>query len=66
VKMFTARFPGWCGGCGDRITPGDEVGYSSYDDGVVLCGDCLRSEREPSAPEPVCPACFMIHAGECL
>lgn len=65
-SAFPAKYPGRCADeCGQRIEVGDLVRY--VDDGDLRSVDCaadpvtVTGAREPQ----VCPACWLVHAGEC-
>jgi hypothetical protein len=63
TRLFEARYDGRCDANGCRIEAGDMIGYADgYD--KPLCKHCWREEMKP--PDPICPDCFTIHAGECL
>lgn len=57
--MFKAKYHGDCAE-GDHIYPGDEVMYD--DDDELVHEHCATKEAVSQAK---CPACNMIHAGEC-
>jgi hypothetical protein len=62
---FTARYPGRCAACDERIHEGDLV---KYDDDELVHTRC----EVPSLPNDrddltrVCRNCYCIHTGECL
>ncbi|AYR01668.1 hypothetical protein SEA_SCARLETT_68 [Mycobacterium phage Scarlett] len=66
-STFVARFPGRCGGCPDRVQPGDEVAFMS--DGAVIhvsCEDDLAATTTEPRRHPVCGTCWLEHPkGEC-
>lgn len=62
---FTARYNTTCPECGERVAPGDEMGWF---DNVAVCSPCLVGA--PDVPPekllgPRCPDCFTYHRGEC-
>jgi hypothetical protein len=62
---FEAKYYGRCAGCEERIEPGDQVEYADEE----LVHTHCDPQADPDAPtrnEKRCPACFTIHAGECL
>lgn len=60
---FTAKYPGRCGVCDERIRPGDLCAYA---EDVVVHADCPEPEATRTA-RPVCGRCHMETAanGEC-
>lgn len=62
---FTARYPGTCASCQERIAVDDDVRY--VDD--ELChDDCATDGPPPPLPRPnrpPYPVCYLVHAGEC-
>lgn len=58
---FTARYPGRCPGCGERIEPGDMVKREDLDVVHADCDDVLPD----LAPKPVCSVCFVERPCEC-
>lgn len=60
-RPFEARYHTTCAGCEEKISPGDLV---KFVDDEVVHEDCEPREERPA--KPPCPACFMVHAGECL
>jgi hypothetical protein len=60
---FNARYPGRCeGDCGGEIEPGDEV---SYVDDQLMHTDCQPRHWPDGEKPPICPHCWLQHAGEC-
>lgn len=58
---FAARYHGTCGSCEEHISPGDDVRFEDDELVHVTC-----AQAQPRRPErPVCPACWLVHAGEC-
>lgn len=66
MRTFTARYPGRCAACSERIAEGDEITLGER--GEPMHADCAGDEsgttgrREPT----VCPRCFIAHAGGCF
>ena len=65
MMTFDAKYHGTCGDCGDRIEPGDQIGYDDTD--TIVCADCLRDDHRATTGYDltVCPDCNCIHEGEC-
>lgn len=63
---FAARYPGICASCGDRIQPGDQIGYS-VGARSITCADCLREDHRATTGYDltVYPDCHCIHEGDC-
>lgn len=61
---FEAKYPGTCGGCHERIQPGQLVRYV---EDVLEHDDCDGDMVEAKARGVVCPSCFMETSlsGEC-
>lgn len=61
---FTAKYPGRCAACDERIDEGDRV---KYDDDELVHTACevpsLPNERDDLTQ--VCRNCYLIHQGEC-
>ena len=51
---FTARFPGECGACGERVRIGDQMTYA---ESVAVHIDC--DDVVPERPVTICPMCYM-------
>ena len=68
MRTFPARYAGRCAAdCGRPIEVDDEVGY--VDDELVHADGCADREADAGrreAKQAACPACFLVHAGECL
>jgi hypothetical protein len=61
---FEARYGGPCAAaCGAHIHPGDPVRYV---DGELCHADCASDDSTAPRQPAVCPACWTVHAGECL
>jgi len=62
---FAARYGGPCAAeCGSRIYPGDDV---EYVDDELVHADCADDPPAAARPAPPpCPACWTVHAGECM
>lgn len=68
MRTFTARYPGRCAACPDRIDEGDEITLGER--GEPMHAECAAdrplftsaTRREPG----VCPRCFITHAGDCF
>lgn len=57
---FEARYPGTCTACDGEIKVGDPITFAPFDDVVhVAC-------PPPPRDNPVCPMCFIAHAGGCF
>lgn len=64
MAFTAAKYPGWCAICGERIEPGDMIGY---DTNGTQCEDCYDGKPESAAPTKTpCQTCWTIHEGECL
>lgn len=67
-QPFTARYDGWCSTCRSSIEPGDVAVH--VDSGVVHARcEAVIDDHDPLAigsRETVCPACFLVHQGECF
>lgn len=61
---FTARWPGRCAACEDRIHEGDQVTY--VDDELVHTACDGPALPNPRGAPPLCNECFTQHRGECL
>lgn len=60
---LTARHPGVCHGCPDPIRPGDEI--VPHDGGGWVHSRCPIDREPPPPRNPLCPECFLYHAGPC-
>lgn len=71
LAVFMAKYPGKCGGCGERFETGRMVGYL---EDTLVTEDCHgRAEVAAMSPGEVavarksmCSKCFCVHAGECV
>lgn len=63
-RPFPARYPGTCGGCGDRFGVDEPVAYA---DDELMHADCATDGPPPRLPRPraVCARCNLAHAGDC-
>jgi hypothetical protein len=52
MTSITARYPGHCPGCSERIEIGDTITLAS-DDGAWVCRDCVNAGW--------CPTCWLVH-----
>jgi hypothetical protein len=62
---FAARYPGTCAACSERIAVDDDVRYV---DDELLHDDCATDGPPPPprrVERPLCPACYLVHVGEC-
>lgn len=69
VTLFTAKYKGWCHGCGRAFDSGDSVRYVDGElHGEACCStaDGYVIDEIGHRPPNVCTQCFTIHAGECL
>lgn len=41
IACFDAHFDSICGGCGEAISEGDQIGYDR-DAGEYICSDCIE------------------------
>jgi hypothetical protein len=64
-RPFTAQYRGRCYECPDPIEIGDEVVWAGDDTRMVAHVQCIRP-REIGTVRPPCPACNLVHAGECF
>lgn len=70
MSTFTARYPGRCGDCGERIEPGQRVVYTATyrGDDQVVHADCDDGGLGPM-PEPrtvtVCKLCNLVQPCDC-
>jgi hypothetical protein len=70
-RPFTASYGGRCAAdCGDPIRPGDTVEYLGDELMHEDCADDGPSDRATEAryrtrADTPCPACNLVHAGEC-
>ncbi|QAY02797.1 hypothetical protein SEA_SHAOBING_66 [Mycobacterium phage Shaobing] len=64
-STFTAKYHGRCCACPTPTQPGDEVAFMA--DGGLIHVDCEANSHEPenARTRPVCPHCWLEHAGEC-
>ena len=65
MASITARYPGHCPGCSERIEIGDTITLAS-DDGAWVCRDCVNAGWQTDfargkRDEPVCPTCWLVH-----
>lgn len=66
-RPFVASYGGRCAAdCGDPIRPGDHVEYVADELMHEDCADDGPTDRAVAHVRPVCPACWTVHAGECL
>jgi len=62
---FTAKYPGRCALCPERIHVGDLVEYVDDQIAHTHCNvTSLPNDRDDLSA--VCRSCWTIHAGECL
>lgn len=59
--MFTAKYPGRCAACEERIIPGEHVRYSEDDE--IVHGIC--ADPTPERPVEVCGACWLTKPCGC-
>lgn len=61
---FSAKYPGRCGHCDNRIEPGQQV---RYEDDELVHDDCVPTPDldAPRRNERACMECWTTHAGEC-
>lgn len=64
-RPFAAQYRGRCDECPDPIEVGEQIVW--LDDGTkaVAHAECVRP-REIGTVRPPCPACNLVHAGECF
>ena len=71
--IFTATYESDCTSCDDPIVPGEDAradghgGWIHADDQCERIATAERPTRTPGRPGmPMCPRCWLHHAGECL
>ena len=61
TPLFAARFPGWCGSCGEAVREGQLVYYAA--------GDLLHADCASCAPVKwsavICPTCHLTQPCGC-
>ena len=58
TEPFSARYPGKCAGCGERVHEGDLIRMT--DSGAVHA-DRTEHEPKPLIEGEACPACWLRH-----
>lgn len=62
MGAFAARYAGRCGGCDERILPGEQI--VMVDDEPVH-EECEAWALGPPRPVDVCPECWMVRPCPC-
>lgn len=66
MRTFATAYPGRCSVCPAPIVEGEEITLGER--GEPLHADCAGGDSVLSGRReaPVCPRCFLAHAGECF
>lgn len=57
---FEAKYPGWCGACGERINKDD---WAKYVEDSLVHADC--EDAQPERKAEVCDTCWLTKPCDC-